>query len=350
MGQRLRIGIIAPPWAAVPPTGYGGTEAVLDRLGRGLQQLGHDVTLFTTGDSTCPVERRWVLERSQPDRIGDAVTEIEHVVHAYDELRTMDVVHDHTNVGPLYAWRFADLPGVATNHGPFNEELTAMYRASQGRVALVAISHHQASTAPDLHIDAVIHHGVDPEAFPVGRGDGGYVLFLGRMAPEKGAREAAIAARRAKVPLLMAAKLREATEHAYFDDQVRPLLGDGIEYLGEVDHEQKLALLAGASALLNPIQWPEPFGLVMIEALACGTPVLAFPNGAAPEIVEDGHTGYLCADTDIMSHRIHDARTIDRQACRAAVERHFSTSRMCQDHVALYDRVVAHHGCVSPQI
>jgi glycosyltransferase involved in cell wall biosynthesis len=312
---------------------------VLDRLARGLGKLGHDVTLFTTGDSTCAVDRRWAFDRP-PDRIGDAVTEIQHVVAAYHELQTMDVVHDHTNVGPLYAWRFTDLPVVATNHGPFDEALTTTYRAAQDRVALVAISHHQASTARNLRIDAVIHHGVDPEAFPVGRGDGGFALFLGRMAPEKGAREAALAARRAGIPLLMAAKLREPTEHAYFDAEVKPLLGDGIEYLGEVPHDEKLALLENAHALLNPIQWPEPFGLVMIEALASGTPVLAFPNGAAPEIVDDGETGFLCADTDMMSRRIPDVCRLSRSSCRAAVERRFSTARMCEEHVALFNKLI----------
>ena len=316
--------MIAPPWAPVPPTGYGGTEGVIDRLARGLSRLGHEVVLCTTGDSTCPVARSSVLARSAPDRVGNALVEIRHVVHAYDLLQDMDVVHDHTAVGPLYAWRFPSLPVVTTNHGPF-----------------VAISKHQASTAVGGHVDAVIHHGLDPEAFPFGNGDGGYVLFLGRMAPEKGAREAALAARRAGVRLLMAAKLREPEEHAYFHQHIEPVLGDGVEYLGEVPHQEKLTLLAGAQALLNPIQWPEPFGLVMIEALACGTPVLAFPAGAAPEIVTDGHTGYLCADIDTMAARIKDTKTIDRRHCRAVVDAHFSTQRMCHDYLALYERIIS---------
>jgi glycosyltransferase involved in cell wall biosynthesis len=338
--KRLRVGIIAPPWAPVPPTGYGGTESVVDRLARGLGRLGHDVLLVTTGDSTCPVPRRWVLDRAEPSGIGNAMVEIRHVVDAYDALQNADIVHDHTVIGPLYAWRFASLPVVSTNHGPFDDNLAAMYRGVAGRVAIVAISEHQASTASGVPVDAVIHHGVDPEAFPVGDGDGGYLLFLGRMTPEKGAREAVLAARAAGARLVMAAKLREPAEHAYFDEHVRPLLGPDVEYAGEVGHGEKLALLAGARALLNPIQWPEPFGLVMIEALACGTPVLAFPAGAAPEIVRNNETGFLCPDIDTMAARIGDVATIDRRRCRAAVESHFSTDRMCRDYVALFERIV----------
>jgi glycosyltransferase involved in cell wall biosynthesis len=325
----------------VPPTAYGGTESVVDCLARGLSRLGHDVLLVTTGDSTCPVPRRCVLDRSEPSRIGNALVEIRHVVDAYDALQNMDIVQDNTIVGPLYSGRFESLPVVTTNHGPFDDNFAAMYRGAAGRVAIVAISEHQASTASTVPVDAVIHHGVDPEAFPFGRGDAGYLLFLGRMTPEKGAREAALAAREAGVRLLIAAKLREPAEHAYFDEHVRPLLGADIEYVGEVRRDDKLALLAGAQALLNPIQWPEPFGLVMIEALACGTPVLAFPSGAAPEIVRHTETGFLCPDLDTMTARIGDVTTIDRRRCRAAVENHFSTNRMCRDYAALFEHLIS---------
>jgi glycosyltransferase involved in cell wall biosynthesis len=250
-------------------------------------------------------------------------------------------VHDNTVVGPLYASCVESLPIVSTNHGPFDDEFRALYRASGDRVAIVAISQHQASTASEIDVDAVIHHGVDPEDFPRGDGGGGYFLFLGRMTPEKGAREAALVARETGIGLLMAAKLRERREHEYFETYVRPVLGNGVEYLGEVDHEQKLALLAGAHGLLNPIQWPEPFGLVMIEALACGTPVFAFPSGAAPEIVRDGETGFLCTDVETMAARITDVENIDRRTCRAAVENYFSTERMCRDYATLFERIVS---------
>ncbi|MCZ7526468.1 MAG: glycosyltransferase family 4 protein [Acidimicrobiia bacterium] len=343
----MRIGIMAPPWAPVPPTGYGGTEAVVDRLARGLVAAGHEVLLWTTGDSTCPVPRGWVLEASEGDRIGFAAIELRHLVRGYDALVGWgaDLVHDHTLIGPVYARRFPDLPVVTTNHGPFGEELTELYRAIGDRVPIIAVSHDQASRADGLHVAAVIHHGIDLEDHAPGSGAGDdrgeYFLFLGRMAPEKGAFRAALAARKAGVRLLMAAKMREKWEREYFQARVEPLLDEDVVYLGEVSREEKLGLLGGARALVNPIRWPEPFGLVMIEALACGTPVLAYREGAAPEIVDHGVTGFLCDGVDELVERLHQVGELDRHACREAVEARFSTARMVVDHVALYERVLA---------
>jgi hypothetical protein len=172
----VKVAIIAPPWVPVPPPAYGGTEAVLDNLARGLQAAGHDVLLYATGDSTCEVPLRWTLERAA-GTVATATTELHHVIHAYEDVLASgaDVVHDHTLVGPVYALRF-DAPVVTTNHGPFDGELGDLYRAVGGSVPVIAISHHHASTAKDVPIAAVIHHGVDVDAFPHGAGDGGYVL------------------------------------------------------------------------------------------------------------------------------------------------------------------------------
>ena len=186
----------------------------------------------------------------------------------------------------------------------------------------------------------MIYHGIQPERYPLGSGDGGYVLFLGRMTPDKGAHEAALLAREAGVTLLIVGKKREPVENVYFEACVAPLLGGPIEYLGEVTNERKVELLGQASALLNPIQWPEPFGLVMIEAMACGTPVLASSAGATPEIVADGITGYLCNDRAAMADRLADVRELDRRACRKAVEQRFSTDRMVDDYEKLFQRVL----------
>ena len=333
----MRIALIAPPWVPVPPPLYGGTEVVVDRLARGFHAAGHEVLLFTTGDSTCPVPRQWVLERSESLRMGGVVPEMRHVVHAYEAAKGFDIVHDHTLAGPVYAQRFPDLEVVTTNHGPFNDELLDIYRVIAPWVSIIAISHSQASYADGLPIARVIHHGIDVNEFPMGDGDGGYFFFLGRMAPDKGARRAARIARQAGVRLLIAAKMREPLEREYFDEQVRPLLGDDVEYVGEVGGDEKLELLAGAKALLNPIRWVEPFGLVMIEALACGTPVLTYRQGAAPEIVDDGVTGFLCDVHDEMAEAIHRVDELDRQACRAAVEERFSTERMVVDHLDLFE-------------
>jgi glycosyltransferase involved in cell wall biosynthesis len=338
----MQIVVIAPPWVSVPPAAYGGTEGVLDSLARGLDRAGHDVLLFTTGDSTCDVPRASVLSRAIGVGKGGSATELRHVIHAYQAAidANADIVHDHTLVGPVYADRFSDLPVVTTNHGPFQSELGDYYRAIAGGTPIIAISHHQASTATGIPLAAVIHHGVDPESFPIGDGDGGYALFLGRMCPEKGIPAAIWAARRADVPLRIAAKMSEPAELLFFDRCVRPLLGGDIEYVGEVGGTAKTALLGGAMCLLNPIDWPEPFGMVMVEALACGTPVVATRMGAAPEIVEHGKTGFICSGEHALAQAIRGAANLDRNECRKAVVGRFSSERMVADHLALYEKVI----------
>ena len=338
----MRIAIIAPPWVAVPPPAYGGTEAVIDTLARGLQAAGHDVLLYATGDSTCPVPTRWRLREAVGTANVSSATELQHVINAYEAVREWgpDLVHDHTLIGPVYAQRFG-LPVVTTNHGPFESELGDLYRTIGHDVPVIAISHHQASTARATRIAAVIHHGVDVETFPAGAGDGGYALFLGRMSPDKGVHVAARIARAARVPLKIAAKLAEAGELAYFHAQVEPLLGAGVEYVGEVGGRAKLDLLAGATCLLNPIAWPEPFGMVMIEALACGTPVLATPHGAVPEIVDDGLTGFVRSTESELADALLRVPGLDRDACRRAVKERFSRDRMVGAHLALYEQVIS---------
>jgi glycosyltransferase involved in cell wall biosynthesis len=225
-------------------------------------------------------------------------------------------------------------------HGALDADLGALYADAASRVSIIAISHAQRRTAPEIPVVAVIHHGIDVAAMPLGHGSGGYVLFLGRMSADKGVHRAIRAARAAGRPIVVAAKMWEDAEHRYFAEVVKPLLGPDAVYVGEVGGAQKMELLAGAEALLNPIQWPEPVGLVMIEALACGTPVLTFAEGAAPEIVEHGRTGFLCRDEDDMARRIGQIGEIDRSACRASVAARFSTSRMVADHLALYRRLL----------
>ena len=336
----MRVGIVAPPWIPVPPVAYGGTEFAIDTLARGLRDAGHDVVLVTTGDATCDVEKASYWD-TPPVPMGSALGEIPHVLTAYDVLADCDVVHDHTLVGPLLAARAGGpCPVVTTNHGPFTPELLRLYEAVAENVPVIAISHAQRATAPHVPVARVIHHGVRPEDFPLGDGRGGYVLFLGRMAPEKGVHHAAMAASKAGVPLRIAAKMREPEEFAYFEEYVKPLLGPDVEYVGEVGAAERLELLGGAIALVNPICWPEPFGLVMIESLACGTPVVAYRNGATPEIVETGVTGFLCEDEADLAHAIANLDQLDRAACRESAETTFSAGRMVREHVELYEEVV----------
>lgn len=336
----MRIALVAAPWLPVPPTAYGGSEGVIDRLATGFVEAGHEVLLFTTGDSTCPVPRAWVRAKSDLDLLGQTVIELQHLIHAYDQVADFDIIHDHTILGPVYAQGRSSGQVVTTNHGPFTPELNDIYAHVVPRAALIAISHDHASRST-VPVSAVIHHGVRPEDFPVGSGGGDYLLFLGRFSPDKGAREAALAAQEAGVDLVLAAKMREPGEIEYFHDQVEPLLDARVRYVGEVGRERKLELLGSARALLNPIRWPEPFGLVMIEALACGTPVLTLPWGAAPEIVDDGTTGFVCdSDADLVE-AIERVGELDRADCRSAVETRFSAARMVRDHLDLYERLLA---------
>jgi glycosyltransferase involved in cell wall biosynthesis len=333
----MLIGLIAPPWLPVPPPAYGGTESVIDRLARGLVRAGHDVLLGAAANSTCPVRRVPGTEEAVDGAPanGGAVTEIRHIVTSYAAMADVDVVHDHTMCGPMYGHRPVGVPIVTTNHGPFDDTLKSIYRALRD-VPVIAISHSQAAMADGVRIAAVIHHGIDVAAARKGRGRGGFASFLGRMSPDKGPREAVLIARTAGVPLRIAAKLREPAEQEYFEAEVKPLLGADVEYVGELGEKDKLELVGESFALLNPIQWPEPFGLVMIEALAAGTPVVATPAGSAPEIVDDGITGYLRNDRLALAEALVAAADLNRSDCRAAAVARFDTDRMIREHVQLY--------------
>ena len=340
----MRIAIIAPPWLPVPPPAYGGTEAMLDNLARGLRAAGHDVMLYATGDSTCDVPIQWVRQAAAGVLALNSATELHHVVNAYAAVLDWkaDIVHDHTLVGPVYGQRF-DIPLVTTNHGPFDGELGDLYEAIGSQVPVIAISHHHASTARRIPVAAVVHHGLAVDTVPIGTGQGGYAAFLGRMTPSKGVHIAIQVARATGIPLKIAAKMREPAERSYYERMVAPLLGENVEYLGELNGREKLDLLAGAVCLLNPLAWPEPFGLVMIESLACATPVVATPCGSVPEIVTDGVTGYIRATQPELSEALGRIGALDRALCRKDAQARFSTGRMVGDHLKIYERVLSRH-------
>lgn len=336
----MRIGLLAPPWLPVPPAGYGGTEAVVDVLARGLARRGHDVVVFTTGDATVPVERLHHFAAAMPDRMDDAEAEREQVRRGYAALADCDVIHDHTARGPAWAIEHGLRNVVTTCHGPFDSTLHGVFVEYARHLPVIAISRNQAARV-HAQVATVIHHGLDLDAFPVGPGGGGYLAFVGRMNPDKGVAEAIDIARTAGWPLRLAAKMREPLELAYFRDVVKPRLGQGAEFVGELDHAGKVGLLGGADALLNPLRWPEPFGLVMIESLGCGTPVLARPIGSVPEIVDHGRTGFIWTDDGRLAAGVAATVALDRADCRAAAEERFSSDRMVDEHLALYARVLA---------
>lgn len=337
----MRIGIIAPPWVPIPPPAYGGTELVVANLARGLVARGHDVTVFTLGESTIPVRRTHLFARAV-EPLGQTIPEAAHVLAAYESLSGMDLIHDHTVIGPLLAARrkVARPPVVTTNHGPFTPTTRRIYTEIAQSVPVVAISQDQALRAINVPIAAVIHHGIDLDMYRPGAPTSGSLLFMGRMSPDKGAHRAILIARRAGLPLCIVARMRQPEEHEYFETMVRPLLGADIEISQELSTDARLELLAGARALVNPIMWPEPFGLVMAESLASATPVIAFPNGAAPEIVTHRRTGFLCTTIGTAASAVGHLDAVDRSECRRDAERRFSIERMARNHELLYRAVL----------
>ena len=340
----MRIGLIAPPWVPVPPPAYGGTEVVIDNLARGLQEIGHEVRLFTVGESQCPVPTDYLYPNSIAP-IGVTVPETAHVLAAYESLADMDIIHDHTFLGPLISGLrgMHRPPVVHTNHGPFNGETQPVLNQIAKYSSLVAISHsqaRQAHTYGGVPIAGVIHHGIDNDVYTAGSGGGGYLMFVGRMSPDKGVHHAVRVAKKAGKRLYLSVKMREDNEISYFESEVKPLLDPDDEMPSEMPLERRIDLLRHADALLNPITWREPFGLVMAEALSCATPVLAFPNGAAPEIIDPGRTGYLCRDEGEMISAIDRVAEIDRSVCRDVAVQRFSLQRMARDHDRLYRRVL----------
>jgi glycosyltransferase involved in cell wall biosynthesis len=336
----MRVAIIGTPWVPVPPPAYGGTETVLDGLIGGLVASGHEVAYAGHPESALPTEILAPLDADVVGQMGNTASELAHVVQAYELAIAWgaEVIHDQTLLGGLSGP--ADVPVVVTNHGPFDGLTIPVFERIARRCAVVAISEAQAESGPSVPITAVVHHGLDVSSWPAGDGDGEYLVFLGRMHPSKGPERAIALARAAGVPLVLAAKMREPEEISYFNERVRPLLHADADFVGEADNTMKRELLGGARALLNPIAWSEPFGMVMLEALACGTPVIASPLGAAPEIVAQGVNGYLCSTPSEFVDAISAVSSLDRTRCRRFAAQNFAVERMVEGYVAVYEALV----------
>lgn len=331
----MRIGLVSGPWIPVPPATYGGTERVVDTLARGFTAAGHEVLLAAPSESTCPVPLVPGMRPADYEGLGTSISELSHLTRAYEGMQDVDIIHDHTLAGPLYLHRPAGTPLVTTVHGPLLVQAADIYRAIARNASVVAISRDQASHAPDVPITKVIHHGMDLSEVPVGTGRGGYLCFVGRSCPDKGLLEAITVARQAGIHLKIAVKMREPDELRYFRDVIEPMLGPNEDFVGEADNATKYRLMGEALAFLNPIQWSEPFGLVMIEALATGTPVIGTAVGSASEIVQHGRTGFLGKTADLAGF-VAEAAALDRAACRRHVEERFSAERMVAEHLQLY--------------
>jgi glycosyltransferase involved in cell wall biosynthesis len=337
----MHIGIVAPPFIAVPPAAYGGTELFIADLAAELHARGHRVIVYANGESRLPCELKWrypVADWPIRDPLAAQLKNADHSAWAVrDAAGEVDILHLNDVVAVPFT-RFVDVPALLTVHHPHEPALSAMY-AQYPHVEYVAISAAQArrEPMPSLH---VVHHGLSIDQYTFGERKDGYLAFLGRMAPCKGAHRAIAIARRAGVPLKLAGEIQPPFVD-YWEREVRPHVdGRFIEYLGEADRTLKNELLSRAQALLFPIDWDEPFGLVMIEAMACGTPVLAFPRGSVPEIVRHGVSGWLCRTAEEMAARAADP-AIAPCSCRAWAVEHFSRGRMAEEYVALYARAQA---------
>lgn len=343
----MRILEIAPPWFSVPPSGYGGIEWIVARLADGLVEAGHDVTLLASGGSVTLARLESIYNTPPFERIGDPWYETRHVSAGYLRRHDFDLVHDHTGtVGPALGALLGGPPVVNTLHGPWTDEVGALHALLAPRLHLVAISHDQARRAPaDVPVAAVVPNGIPLDAFPLRRerrGAAGYLAYVGRANQEKGPEVAVAVGRQLNRPLKMLVKINEPAEQAYWREVVEPrLCGTDAELVGDLSMAEKGRLLAGADATLFPAQWPEPFGLVMAESMACGTPVVAFGDGAVPEVVLHEETGFVVppGDVDGMCAAVARVEQIDPVACRARVEQHFSEARMVAGYVELFSRL-----------
>jgi len=335
--------MVAPPWFDVPPPAYGGVEAVVADLVDDLAARGHEVTLIGAGQDLTRASRFIPLWPEPPsERLGDPFPEVVHAARVAEVLDDLDadVVHDHTLAGPLLG-RGRPVPTIITVHGPVNGEEGEYYRALGDSVRLVAISEAQRTHAPGLSWAATVHNAIRPSTFPFRADKEEFVLFLGRMHPNKGAHLAIDAARAAGLPIVLAGKCSEPVELAYLEQEIKPRLGRDTELFGVADAAAKRDLLSRACAMLFPICWEEPFGLVLIEAMVCGTPVVALRRGSVPEIIVNGVTGIICDAPSHLPEAVGQARQLDPAACRAHVAARFNTELMAARYEDAYRRVLA---------
>jgi glycosyltransferase involved in cell wall biosynthesis len=334
----LRIAQVAPLYESVPPKGYGGTERVVSYLTEELVGQGHDVTLFASGDSMTrarlvPCSRRSLrLDASCADPLAHHVLMLERVLQ---RLHEFDVIHYHVDYLHYPVSRRHAVPSLTTLHGRLDiPDLAPLYDEFR-EAPVVSISDAQRRPLPWLNWQATVHHGLPLDLYRLRERTGRYLAFLGRISPEKGVDRAIEIARRVDVPLRVAAKV-DRIDREYFQRLAPLLKGPFVEFVGEIGEAEKGAFLGGALALLCPIDWPEPFGLVMIEAMACGTPVVAYRNGSVRELIEEGVSGFVVEGVDEAEEAVRRVPGLSRRRCRQAFERRFSAPRMAGDYLALY--------------
>lgn len=339
----MRIAQVAPLLESVPPKMYGGTERVVSYLTEELVALGHEVTLYASADSVTSARLRPSAERSlrlDPncrDPIAHHLLMIERV---FADARAYDIVHFHIDFLHFPASRVRPINHVTTLHGRLDlPELVQLYREYRD-MPVISISDAQRAPVPWANWAATVHNALPGDLLTFNAVGGDYLAFVGRISPEKGTHFAIDIARRAGMPLKIAAKV-DKVDWDYFEQVVKPLLKPpGVEYVGEIGEAEKNEFLGNAAAMLFPIDWPEPFGLAMIESLACGTPVIACPRGSVREVIGDGINGFLVHNVKEAVQAVGKISQIDRQRCRAEFERHFTAERMAKEYLAVYRNMV----------
>jgi len=349
--QQVRIAQVAPLVESIPPAKYGGTERVVANLTAQLVRMGHEVTLYASGDSRTdarlvPLVERALWRANVP--ANETLLPLSELGRVFRDARRYDVVHSHLDALAFPFGRGSAAPWVHTMHGRLDLPELQTFFDQNSDVPVVSISDNQRQPIPDANWVGRVYNGVDTATLPYGEGQGGYLAFVGRISPEKGVVEAIDVAQRVGMPLKIAARLPLETienswvalDWAYYKEEVKPRLTSSlVEFVGEVDDYEKGQLLQDAAGLMFPINWPEPFGLVMVEALACGTPVIARSLGSTPEIVRHGRTGFLCSTVDEMVDACLRLDSIDRRACRQDVENRFSAEAMARGYVNVYRRL-----------
>ncbi len=343
----MKIALLAPFEERVPPRKYGGTENVVYVLAEELHKMGHDVTVFASGDSTLSARVIPIVPTAigsgLPKRIREAKTYQALVkVLQYLEKEKFDILHNHIGWQALNFKDMFKLPFLSTIHLPLGaKEWNIEHEMFKefGDTPLVSISDDQRTPLPDLNYIETVYHGMQVERFPFIKRAGHYLAFLGRLSPVKGPLEAIHIAKKTGHKLMIGAKINDF-ERDFYEKEIKPHIdGEQIVYLGELNFKDKLNLLKNAKALLSPIKWSEPFGLVNTEAMACGTPVIGSNIGSLPELIVDGKTGFICDTVDEMCKRVHQLDSINRAACREHIEENFSSERMAQQYLRLYRKL-----------
>ncbi len=342
----MRIAQVAPLTEAIPPKLYGGTERVVSWLTEELVALGHDVTLFASGDSrtTAHLEPIWPRALRLDGKVRDPMAlHMAMLEQVYQRADQFDILHFHLDYFPFSLFSRNATPFITTLHGRLDLPEHQVVFDVFNRAPVISISDAQRGPVPSAHWIETIYHGLPANLLRPGPAKPGYLAVLGRIAPEKAVDRAIHIARRASMPLKIAAKV-DPVDRQYFEHEIRPLLDlPGIEYVGEINDGQKSEFLSGAIGLLMPIDWPEPFGLVMIEAMACGTPVLAYPGGSVPEIVEDGLTGFIVNNEAEAVDAVRRLPELSRPGIRARFEERFTARRMAMDYLSVYRRMAESH-------